>query len=45
VPGQVIQQRSLAYPRLAPYDQHPAFAGANRSDEPFKYRALAAPTS
>jgi hypothetical protein len=44
VPGQVVQQRRLAHPRLATHHQRPAFAGAHGLDQPVEHGAFAAPS-
>jgi hypothetical protein len=41
---QVVEQRSLADPRLADHDQRPALTRANSPNEPVQLSALPAPT-
>src|SRR5262249_40882615 len=43
LPGQVVQQNGLAYPRVTPHHQRPAVASPDRLDEPPKRVALAEP--
>jgi hypothetical protein len=42
-PGQVIQQRGLAYPRLTAYYQHPAAARPHRVNQLIQHAAFTAP--
>ena len=42
-PGQVVQQRGLAHPRLTAHHQHPAAARPHRVNELIKHAAFAAP--
>ncbi len=43
LPGQVLQQRRLAHPRLAVHHQHPALTGTHRLDQPVQHAALGTP--
>jgi hypothetical protein len=43
LPGQVLQQRSLAHARVTAHYQSPALTGPDRGDEPVERVAFAAP--